>query len=236
MSSAHKHLLPPKMAALPAKLPPPLAEPHWHSRGYLPHLDQLGLIQTITFRLHDALPQSQLKEWQRELELSQPLPEERERLLYRRIEKHLDAGYGACWLRSLQVGKIVEDAMLFFDDVRYHLLSWCVMPNHVHVLLEAKPGWEIGQLVHSWKSFSAQRCNKLLGRKGHFWQREYHDRYIRDAAHLQNAIRYITENPVKACLVSNALEWPLGSARFTGSAAIFGGRRELADEVRGKGL
>ena len=226
MSSAPGHLLPPEMAALPAKLPPPLAEPRWHSRGYLPHLDQPGLIQAITFRLHDALPQSKLKEWQRELELSHDLPEERERLFKRRIETYLDAGHGACWLRDLRVGKVVEDAMLFFDDARYHLLAWCVMPNHVHVLVETKTGWEIGNLVHSWKSYSAQKGNKLLGRKGPFWQREYHDRFVRDQPHLQNILRYIEENPVKAGLVSKAKDWPLGSARLAGSAAISGGSIE----------
>ena len=37
-------------------------------------------------------------------------------------------------------------------------------------------------ILHSWKSFSASRANKMLGRLGTFWQREYFDRTLRGAA------------------------------------------------------
>jgi len=34
----------------------------WRSRGYLPHRDRIGLLQSITFRLADSLPQEKLRE------------------------------------------------------------------------------------------------------------------------------------------------------------------------------
>jgi len=203
------------VSALPGE---PLAEPKWHSRGYLPHLEQAGLIQAITFRLHDALPQSKLQEWMEELEMSSRLPEERERELRRRIETYLDAGHGACWLRELRIGRLVEQELLHFDGERYRLLAWCIMPNHVHVLIQTEVGWDLAKMVQSWKSRSAYRANKVLGRKGSFWQREYFDRFIRDGGHYANVLRYIDENPVKAGLAKTATSWPLGSARLAGSA------------------
>ncbi len=187
-------------------------EPRWHSRGYLPHVGQPGLIQAIAFRLHDSLPQSKLKQWEREL-VNFP-EEERKQKLRAWIEKYLDAGHGSCWLRDLRIGSLVENAMLFFDSQRYNLLAWCVMPNHVHVLIETMAGWDLGKLLHSWKGYSAHEATKLLGRKGEFWQREYFDRFIRDGEHYENVLRYIENNPVKSGLVHIAEAWPLSSARW----------------------
>ena len=47
-------------------------EPHrgWHSRGYLPHWDHPGLIQSLNFRLGDALPQVVLDRWRNKLGLA----------------------------------------------------------------------------------------------------------------------------------------------------------------------
>jgi putative DNA methylase len=196
--------------------------PHWHSRGYLPHFEHPNLIQAITFRLHDSLPKSKLKEWEHELAR---LPhEDREQKLRAWIEKYLDAGHGSCRLRDSRIAKIVEDVMLRFDGERYHLLAWCIMPNHVHVMIETNPGWDLSDLLHSWKGYSAHQANKLLGRSGAFWQREYFDRFIRDGAHYENALRYIDDNPVKAGLVHVAEEWLFSSARWK--------RRELSRPIR----
>jgi len=51
----------------PASPPAPFQHKGWYSRNYLPHLDQSNLIQAITFRLHDALPQQTLIKIQDEL-------------------------------------------------------------------------------------------------------------------------------------------------------------------------
>jgi REP element-mobilizing transposase RayT len=177
-------------------------------------LEQPGLIQSITFRLHDALPQTKLKEWERELSLSHHLSEERDKLLRMTIEKYLDAGHGACWLKRPEIGELVEKELLHFDGVRYLLLAWCLMPNHVHVLVETKVGWDLGRLVKSWKGRVSHLANRILNRSGVFWQREYFDRFIRDDGHFSNALRYIEENPVKAGLVHHPRDWPMSSARW----------------------
>jgi len=211
MTSAGQPLgAPPCPAARTSPDPTTPLAPRWRSRGYLPHLEHPGIIQSVTFRLHDALPQSKLKEWAREL--AHNPQRERDRKLRARIEKYLDAGHGSCLLRNPRIGSLVEHAMFFFDGERYHLLAWCVMPNHVHVLIETRPGLELGVLLHSWKSWSAHEANKLLGRKGTFWQREYFDRFIRDGEHYENVLRYVENNPVKAGLVHVAEDWPMSSA------------------------
>ena len=182
----------------------------WYSRNYLPHFDRPGLVQGITFRLADSMPAEVLAGWRTELA---HLPEgEQKAEFQRRIADYLDAGHGECLLRDPRIAQITEDALLHFDDERYRLLAWAVMPNHVHALAEMHATHTLAEVVHSWKSFTAHEANKLLGREGEFWQREYHDRYIRDGEHLQFARNYIERNPVKAGLCAKPEDWRWSSA------------------------
>jgi hypothetical protein len=55
-------------------------------------------------------------------------------------DRRLDGGLGACRLNEAAIARLVEDAMLHFDSSRYRLLAWCIMPNHVHVVVEPLAG------------------------------------------------------------------------------------------------
>ena len=125
----------------------------------------------------------------------------------------LDSGYGSCFLRDQRLAEIVEVALLHFDGHRYALHAWCVMPNHVHTLFTPTIEFTMSQIVHSWKSFTAHQCNKVLGRTGRFWAREPFDRYIRNQRHFLNALTYIEDNPVKAGLCGKPEDWRWSSAR-----------------------
>lgn len=178
----------------------------WYSRGYLPHFDQPGLLQGVTFRLWDSLPKHAVAEM---FEYPPGSP-----LNVQRREELLNTGYGACFLADPVVAALVEEALLYFDGQRYRLLAWVIMPNHVHVLIETQESHPLYRIVHSWKSYTAVMANRLLGREGPFWFREYFDRFVRNERHLTNVIRYIHDNPVKAGLVFEAREWCFSSARL----------------------
>lgn len=200
----------------------------WHSRRYLPHCDAPGLIQSVTFRLADALPKSVIER------VDQKATDDADK--QKRIEAWLDTGHGSCLLRDPANAGIVEAALLHFDSERYGLLAWCIMPNHVHALIETfeprstgetaalrhgagstgvppAKSFSLGNIVHSWKSFTAHEINRTLEREGTVWQREYFDRYIRDDRHLATVMAYIHDNPVEAGLVDRAALWPFSSAR-----------------------
>ena len=187
----------------------------WHSRGYLPHYDKPGLLQGITFRLHDSVPESVVQGWKLELGWQERLPasDERRTALRRLIADYEDAGHGDCWLRRPDISCIVQQALAFFDTQRYRLLAWCVMPNHVHALIETFPTHAVGSVVQSWKRFSAREANRVLQRIGQpFWFADYHDRFIRHEEHYFKAVAYIHDNPVKAGLVRQASDWQWSSA------------------------
>jgi REP element-mobilizing transposase RayT len=201
------------MAAVPGSA----AAKEWHSRGYLPHRDRDGLLQAISFRLHDAVPGDVLDGWKRELawvEHADP-KDPRAVELRRRIEHYEDACGGACWLRDPALAGLVQNALMFFDGQRYRLLEWCVMPNHVHVLVEEMESWPVGSLAHSWKSFTAKEANKHLGRAGHFWMSDYYDRFARNETHVAAVVEYIRMNPVKASLCQCPADWHFGSAHLS---------------------
>jgi REP element-mobilizing transposase RayT len=107
----------------------------------------------------------------------------------------------------------VENALLFRHEVQYDLRAWVVMPNHVHLLFRLQDV-AMSQLVAAWKGFTAKEANRLLGRKGEFWQEDYWDTYMRDGEHEARTRRYIENNPVKAKLVLSPQDWPSSSARF----------------------
>jgi REP element-mobilizing transposase RayT len=182
----------------------------WHSRGYLPHFDGGQTAQMVTFRLADSLPKERLEAWKDELER---LPEcEAAAEYYRRVEEYLDRGSGKAWLRDRRVALMLRDALLHFEGERYRLYAWVIMPNHVHVLIRTLDGHDLAGIVQSWKSFTAKQANKILGLTGHFWQKEYFDRYVRDERHFAAAVSYIERNPVKAGLCPNRETWEFGSA------------------------
>ena len=185
---------------------PPQADRHkgWHSRGYLPDCDIPGLLQSITFRLGDSLP----SEVAASLLAEQPAGNQPSD----RLEELLHAGIGHCWLACDDIAALVQKALLHFDGQRCQLLAGCVMPNHVHVLIETREGYSLGEVVHSWKSFTAKAINHRLGRSGMVWAADYFDRYIRDDENLQGTIGCIEGNPVKAGLARRPEDWRFSSA------------------------
>ncbi|MEA2345488.1 MAG: putative methylase [Thermoanaerobaculia bacterium] len=134
--------------------------------------------------------------------------------LRRMIDRYEDAGHGSCLLRDVRAATITENALLHFDRERYRLVAWCVMPNHVHAMVELNQGFTLSNVLHSWKSFTAKEINKLLRKRGQVWLEEYHDRYIRDERHFHAMVSYIENNPVKAGLCREARDWAFSSAKF----------------------
>lgn len=140
--------------------------------------------------------------------------EKEERRLLSLIDKYEDAGYGSCVLKNDNVAKIVHDAIFFYNNKKYNVISWCIMPNHVHVLIELIENVSLSNILHSWRSFSSNEINKILNRTGRLWMPEYFDRFIRDNEHFNNVVNYIHNNPVKAGLVDDPTKYKWSSAGY----------------------
>ncbi|HEX6982417.1 MAG TPA: transposase, partial [Balneolaceae bacterium] len=98
------------------------------------------------------------------------------------------------------------------DKEHYDLYAFTIMPNHVHLVfrhlnISKSSEYGVTSIMQSIKSYTALECNKVLGRKGVFWQSESYDRVIRDQNELEKTIRYTLNNPVKAGLIDHWQEW-----------------------------
>jgi uncharacterized protein (UPF0261 family)/REP element-mobilizing transposase RayT len=180
------------------------AQPVADLKGNLPHWRQEGVTYFVTFRLADSIPQETLLLWRREQKdwLARHVEPHSEaqkleyfRLFVERFHGWLDAGGGTCRIRDEPVRRIVTTALQHFDGDRYALVDWVVMPNHVHVLVSPLADHSLSDILHSWKSFTAKKINKHLGREGQFWQKESFDHIVRNADQCERIIRYIRENP-----------------------------------------
>ena len=116
---------------------------------------------------------------------------------------------------SPEARDIVLNALKFWDGQRLNLIAAVVMPDHVHAILsprERTPGvyWDLSNLMHSVKSYSANEINKVENQRGEaVWQSETYDHIIRDLAEYQRLLSYIAYNPVKAELSASpwAYRW-----------------------------
>jgi putative transposase len=190
---------------------PALTRRGWHARGYLPHFDSPEAVQTITFRLADSLPKAVYDELAADLG-------DVERL--KRMDGMLDECLGRAVLREERVAEIVQDALQHFDSERYRLLAWVVMPNHVHAMIEQIEGYQLSEVVRSWKSYTAKAINRLQNSSGPVWASDFVDRFVRNERHYANALHYIEENPVKAGLVARAEDWVYSSANRSRLGAL----------------
>jgi REP element-mobilizing transposase RayT len=169
-------------------------------------------IYAVNFHLVDALPPSVLESWNLERqdiiraarELNRPLsPGDEKRLddlCSEKLDAYLDAGAGECWMKRDKVAELVAGALQQFDGARYRLHAWCVMPNHVHTVVQPLSEFELSDIVHSWKSLTAPEANSLLGRTGPFWQAEPYDHLVRDENDLRRQVEYVLANPARAGL------------------------------------
>jgi putative DNA methylase len=204
--------------------------PHW----YMPHA-----FHFITFRLAGTIPREVLDDLQARkdalLRRAAPGALHRERIhkqLFADFDAYLDANRTIHWLDSPPVAALVRRSLYFWSGKKYGLFSYCIMPNHTHVLLQPfdiappteieresqEPGEcadsrsPLAEIMHSIKSYTAHEANKLLGRSGSFWQHESYDHWVRDEEELQRIVDYINANPVLAGLTDRACRFDWCSA------------------------
>jgi REP element-mobilizing transposase RayT len=185
----------------------------------LPHWQCNNAIYHISFRLADSIPQSVRERWIREREclianakqygkeVSEDVERRAQYLYSEQVENYLDLGYGKCYFNKVEIARLVANSFTHFDTVRYRLHAWCVMPNHVHIIVEAMPNNDISKIIHSWKSYTAHKANEILGLTGAFWQQDAYNRIIRSRKEYRFQIKYTWENPEKAKLQNWQWRW-----------------------------
>lgn len=173
----------------------------WRDR---PHWKQPGKVHFVTWRMADGIPKARRDELLRDRAawiaehgtqdistLSEGPQRAYYRLFQQRVQRWLDAGHGSCALLIPAARDIMRDTLVKFHNERYRLGTFAIAGNHVHVLVVPFPGYDLSELTHSWKSYTAKVINRLVGRTGKFWKTESFDHLVRSWKHLQKYERYI---------------------------------------------
>ncbi len=111
---------------------------------------------------------------------------------------------------------------------RVRVLAWCLMPNHVHLVVvpDDETGLR-GALAEAHRRYTTA-INRREGWRGHLWQERFHS-FPMDDEHLVVAVRYVELNPVRARLVltPEAWRWSSAGAHAAGrSDGLVAGRRQ----------
>ena len=129
------------------------------------------------------------------------------------VDKHLHQNpNGPFYLTIPEVAREVIDSYLFlFKRKEIYLYAICIMPNHIHVVLDCPDGKQkvdIGKLMQRTKRHTAKEANKILGRTGQpFWDDDYFDVTVRRTK-FYRVMWYVLNNPVKAGFVGSWVDWP----------------------------
>lgn len=226
------------------------------TRGNLPHWFMPGAVHFVTYRLAETLPLDVLRQLRsdRDRKISQARLAGRGRNLIATAHKQFFADYDryldqVCskdWLVRPGVPEIIIENLFHHHGLKYRLLEFTIMPNHVHVLLlpiafadagsvghvtdaasigtATEPAEDffsdeitdarspLSGIMHSLKSYTANRINEVLQRTKRLWQPESYDHWVRDDAELHRIAEYMALNPIHANLVCEAQDWRYGSS------------------------
>ena len=178
------------------------------------HWELSGGIYHVALHLADSIPADQLAAWcekraelalirQRERrEWTVAEVEEMKRAFQRHMETYLSVGYGACLLRHPQAADVVRETLLHGQGTSYGIHLWCVMPNHLHVIVKPYSDVSITKVVADWKSVSAHRLMKLglPEARTPVWMRDHYSRIIRTPEEYRRQVDYVWRNPESAGL------------------------------------
>ena len=132
---------------------------------------------------------------------------------------------------------------LLLDSLRYcqkHkglvLYSWCIMPNHIHLIISAKHN-NLSDVLRDFKKFTSKKminsivnndqdnrrncmiemfksagASNIRNRIYQFWQQDNHPEVLFGNYFTKQKLAYIHNNPKKAGIVNKPEEYPYSSA------------------------
>ena len=196
-----------------------------HYQRVLPHILPPGESVFITYRLAGSIPTEVMLRFMEEKQQTIRRVAEREsdtaankeavydaqKRHFARFDVYLDQAInGPHWLKQTDVAALIKEGLYHRNGHEYDLHAYCIMSNHVHVLITIQHEHQPFHLtLKSLKGYSARKANELLNRTGQpFWQPESYDHVVRDAREFNRVVAYILNNPVKAGLVESWEAWP----------------------------
>lgn len=113
-----------------------------------------------------------------------------------------------------------EDYRFYLDHLAEQALkhgcsihAYCLMTNHVHLLLTPQRESSLGGLMKSLGQRYVQYVNRTYKRSGTLWEGRFRSCLLQDEVYVLACYRYIELNPVRACMVVHPAEYRWSSYR-----------------------
>ena len=119
--------------------------------------------------------------------------------------------------------RLLAETVRRFDWI---VLTFCLMPNHVHLLIELRQP-NLGKGMHHLHRSYVRHFNDRHGRRGRLFEHRYEPRLVQDELYFATVVPYIEQNPVRAKLCATPEDWPWSSRGI----ASRGSPRWLATDV-----
>lgn len=114
----------------------------------------------------------------------------------------------------------------YSEDKEATLLAYCLMPNHVHLLVRPSEEEALPKMMQGITLCYSKYFNGENGRTGRLWECRYHSTVIDGDSYLWTVSKYIENNPVRAGMVRRPEDYPYSSAK----AHILGRKDHLLKE------
>lgn len=204
-----------------------------------PHWEMNEAIYHICFRLNDSIAQERLYLYIQEKERISASPKDLSQkekflkrfLLSQKFDKLLNAGHGYCFFRKPDIAREMQSILLGRNHKRYVLHAWCIMPNHIHIIMQPLPGQTIASILQEWKSYSSHIINKLCNHTGSVWHKDSYNRVIRSYREYIRQINYVWNNPEKGKLQNYPWRWAWNHADEM-EGLYQQAKQELPDELK----
>jgi len=113
------------------------------------------------------------------------------------------------WFTRTEFAQIVVEQWKHYEKVyEFQLHTYCVLPDHYHVVLNVGAQKTISQILHAVNSYTATLINQSLGHeiKIKIWEGNAWDEVVRNENMCWQKIAYTLANPWRAGLVSKPLD------------------------------
>jgi putative transposase len=106
---------------------------------------------------------------------------------------------------------VLEDAK---DKFRFTLANFCIMPTHIHLLIQPEKGTSLSSIMQWIKTRSAKSWNVIHGSIDHMWGHRFFAKAVQSQEEYDHVMHYIDQNPVVAGLSTTPAEWKASGAYY----------------------
>lgn len=118
------------------------------------------------------------------------------------------------FLEGADFEKYLEILLRYKRKYDFKLYAYCLMPNHIHLIVEVKNGNDLAKIMQGVSLTYTLWFNKKYGKVGHLWQGRFKNMVIQKDRYLIDCLNYIEYNPVRANLVLSPLDYMWSSWKY----------------------